>query len=179
MEAKKLSPRIPASKMHKLFLLRRILLQKAMQGGEMYFGQLPTLEYIVRHDNCTQNEIAASLLVTPASVTQTTKSLENSGLLKKEVDPQNLRCKRLSATPQGKLVSARCRELHDEFDRRIFAGFSNEEMLQFDAYLGRMICNITGESFPPRDEYCTVEQLEARMRMGENREAENKEEKEK
>ena len=59
MEAKKLSPRIPASKMHKLFLLRRILLQKAMQGGEMYFGQLPTLEYIVRHEGEAEQQFDA------------------------------------------------------------------------------------------------------------------------
>lgn len=156
--------RAPAHKLRKLFLLRRIVLQKETQGNELYFGQLPTLEYIAAHENCTQNEAAEALLVTPASMAQMTKRLESSGLLEKRIDRGNLRCKRLSVTEQGRMLSARCRAVHNDFDRRLFEGFSAAEIAQFDTMLGRMICNITGEEFPPEDSGCTAGQLEARLR---------------
>ncbi len=135
-----------AARLHKLFVLRRIVIQKATLGIDLHFGQLRVVEYIAAHEGCTQAEVAECMMVTPASMALTTKRLEKAGLLNKAVDENNLRCKRLSVTEKGRSLAAQCRSLHDQFDERMFEGFSAQQMDQINTYLGRMICNITGET---------------------------------
>ena len=57
-----------AAKLQKIHLLRRIFVQKSQPDIELYFGQLPILEYVRQNDGCTQIEIAEKLCVTPASI---------------------------------------------------------------------------------------------------------------
>ncbi len=134
-----------AARLHNLFVLRRIVIQKATQGSDLHFGQLRVVEYIAAHEGCTQAEVAECMMVTPASMALTTKRLEKAGLLNKVVDEHNLRCKRLSVTERGRNLATQSRGLHDQFDERLFEGFSAEQMAQINTYLSRMICNITGE----------------------------------
>ena len=62
-----------AAKLKKIHLLRRIWIQKGQTDAELYFGQLPILEYIHDHPFWTQAEIAEHLCVTPASISTSTK----------------------------------------------------------------------------------------------------------
>ena len=62
-----------AVKLKTINLLRRIYIQKSQPDVELYFGQLPILEYIKDNDGCTQIEIAEKLCVTPASISTSTK----------------------------------------------------------------------------------------------------------
>ena len=75
-----------AAKMKKIQLLRRIWIQKTQPDVELYFGQLPILEYIRKNPGCTQAEIAEHLCVTPASISTSTKRLQKSGLLTKTTE---------------------------------------------------------------------------------------------
>ena len=164
-----------AQRLHEMSMLRRIILQKMTQGIDLHFGQLRVVEYSAHHDGCTQAEVAQSMMVTPASMALTTKRLEKAGLLQREVDESNQRCKRLSVTARGHDLAARCRDFHDEFDQRTFDGFSEEELAALNVFLGRMICNITGEDYPPQDGFVPIGQLEARLRDS-RREREEREE---
>ena len=96
----------------------------------IYHGQLPMLEYIYRHDGCTQAELAEKLMITPASAAMSTKRLEKSGLITKSSDESNLRRNNLSLTKEGIDICLKCREAFDEVDSRMLTGFSEEEMKQ-------------------------------------------------
>ena len=82
-------------------VLRRVCLQKAASDSGLYFGQLPILQFIHEHPGCTQREIADKIGVTSASVALSTKRMQKSGLLTKEIDSQDLRCNRLELTETG------------------------------------------------------------------------------
>ena len=75
-----------------------------------------------------------------------TKRLQKAGYLTKEVDAENLRCKRLYISEEGQRVCAMCRERLDQIDAVAFQGFSEEELEAFSSFLDRVTLNMTGET---------------------------------
>lgn len=128
-----------------LFIKRRILLQRMTANTGIYLGQLPIIEYVVRHNGCSQVDIAETLHLSAASVAISTKRLQKAGILEKTVDESNLRSKKLTITAKGLQLSSKCRELFDSIDRRLFADFEEEELVQLKSFLDRLIANITEE----------------------------------
>lgn len=77
---------------------------------------------------------------------RSTKRLQKAGYLTKEVDAENLRCKRLYISEEGQRACAMCRERLDQIDAVAFQGFSEEELEVFSSFLDRVTLNMTGES---------------------------------
>ncbi len=126
-----------------LNLLRRISINKATANIDLYFGQLPIMEYIINNEGCTQKEIADILKVTPASIAISTKRMQKSGLIYKKTDENNLRRNSLFVTEYGRELSQMYREQVDNLDKTVFKGFSNQELLVMKNHLDRMINNIS------------------------------------
>ncbi|NLI55104.1 MAG: winged helix-turn-helix transcriptional regulator [Clostridiales bacterium] len=125
-----------------LQLLRRRLMHGQNCERDIVPGQYPLLNYLSNHPDATQQELAAMLFVSPASVAQSTKRLQSARLLEKASDPENLRKNRLRVTPAGQEVVNNFRTLADSVDRQTFLGFSEEEKAQLLDMLNRMIKNI-------------------------------------
>lgn len=142
-----------AGRLIKLNLLRRIELSKAATDEGLYFGQLPIMEYIINNEGCTQKEIADKLGVTPASIAISTKRMQRAGLIEKRTDENNLRRNRLSATKNGIELAGICRERVDDLDKRMFGGFSDQELNIIRNSLDRMIENISDGSDTGTDMY--------------------------
>ncbi|NLT58348.1 MAG: MarR family transcriptional regulator [Clostridiales bacterium] len=130
-------------RMKRIRLLHHLYLQRTMPEHDLYHGQLPVLEYIRNHEGCTQVEVAQALSVSPASIATSTKRMQSAGLLEKAYDQQNLRIKRLRATPRGIECSDRCRRALDTMVEESFKGFSAEELGCFDQLLGRVLENLS------------------------------------
>jgi len=128
-----------------LFFKRRMLFQKAASDAGLYFGQLPIMEYVIKHNNCSQVEIADTLHLSAASVAISTKRLQKAGMLDKAVDETNLRSKKLTVTDKGREMAENCRKLFNSLDERLFAGFDEKELVQLRDYLDRLIANISEE----------------------------------
>lgn len=137
-----------AAKLKKIHLLRRIWIQKGQTDAELYFGQLPILEYIRQHPACTQAEIAEHLCVTPASISTSTKRLQKSGLLTKTTDPENLRCNRLSITEEGVIRCENNRAMIDRIHDRMFHGIDAEELAAFESTLNKVLQNLAPDTDP-------------------------------
>lgn len=138
-----------AARLRKVQLLRRIWIQKAQSDAELYFGQLPILEYVREHDGCTQAEIAESLCVTPASISTSTKRLQKSGLLTKTTDPDNLRCNRLSITEDGRARCENNRRMVDRIHIRMFQDIPPEELAAFERTLNKILRNMAPPDVDP------------------------------
>lgn len=137
-----------SAKLKKIHLLRRIWIQKGQTDAELYFGQLPILEYIHDHPGCTQAEIAEHLCVTPASISTSTKRLQKSGLLTKATDPDNLRCNRLAITEEGIVRCENNRAMIDRINDRMFSGISPEELAAFGTTLNKVLQNLAPDTDP-------------------------------
>ena len=132
-------------RLHKLELVRMLAHRRETHEYGLYFGQMPVLDYVSDHPGCTQIEIADFLQVSPASIALSTKRLQKAGYLIKEVDADNLRCKRLYLSEEGGRVRWLCREKMDQLDARAFQGFSEEELCTLAELIDRVTMNLTGE----------------------------------
>lgn len=132
-----------------LGVMRRKSVRAKTENYELHHGQLPILERIIEQPGLTQQEIAAWLMVTPASVAQSITRLEKAGLIERKVDPENRRRNHVFATENGMHAATLYRKSFDEVDMETFRGLSDEELTRFAALLDRMIDNMddneTGE----------------------------------
>lgn len=133
-------------RLHKLELVRMLAQRNEICKDGLYAGQMPVLNYLAEHPGCTQVEMADFLQVSPASIALSTKRLQKAGYLTKEVDEDNLRCKRLYLSAQGAQVRELCREKMDLLDRKAFEGFSEEELCTLVQLIDRITINLTGEA---------------------------------
>ncbi|MBQ8297563.1 MAG: MarR family transcriptional regulator [Ruminococcus sp.] len=125
-----------------IHLLRKLFIKRSTSSSPLHFGQVAIMRMLEQHENCTQAELAEQLNVTPASVATSTKRLQKSGFITKEVDKKNLRCKRLSLTDKGReTISQHC-EIFEEYDKLIFSSFSEEEKSQLFGYLERIVAEM-------------------------------------
>ena len=104
-------------KLHKLELVQQLAHRRGAQEHGLYFGQMPVLDFVAANPGCTQVQVADHLRVSPASIALSTKRLQKAGYLTKEVDAENLRCKRLYISEEGQRVCAMCRERLDQIGR--------------------------------------------------------------
>lgn len=145
--------------MAKLNLLHRIHIHRAAIENESYFGQLPILEYVIDHNQCTQRELAETLQVSAPSIATSVKRMQKTGLLKKETDQKDLRCTRISITEKGREQAERCRRAFNQVDANMFAGFHQKECEVFYGFLNRMIQNLASDEFKDKTMFSLMETI--------------------
>ena len=106
---------------------RKCFLMQSQKCG-LYVGQPQILNFVYCHPGCTQNEIAAYLGVSAASVAFSTKRLQAAGLLQKQVNSLNMRCNKLYVTHEGEEVLDRFRVVYDEMNLAMFEGFTTSKI---------------------------------------------------
>lgn len=122
-----------------IHLLRKLFVIKVSKSSPLHFSQMAIMNTIEHGENCTQADIAKQLGVTPASVATSTKRLQRAGLITKTVDEENLRCKRLSLTDEGRAAINSHKSIFSEYDELVFKDFSDGEKEQLLAYLTRIL----------------------------------------
>lgn len=142
-------------RLNQLTLLHRMKVYQVAKESGIYAGQKFILDYIIRHDRCTQKEIAEKLYVSQPSIAMSVKRMEKAELITREPDENDSRTNRLSATEKGIQLMEKCRIIFDSVDDDLFAGFSSEELETFKEYLDRMILNISGKEFNHED-FCRL-----------------------
>ena len=146
-------------------LLSRIRSQQTFREMGLYQGQLPILDYIRQNPDCNQADVAKRLHVTPATIAISTKRMEKGGLLTKRVDADNLRCKHLNITEEGR---AKCEEAvrrYRENAVQLFQGFEEGELEQLENLLDRLLRNLA-ESMGEDPNHLDIATLAALARAG-------------
>ena len=143
----KITFRSIVGKFHKLDLIRHIFAHKLTTKVGLYMGQLPLLEYIIEHDQCTQKEVADEMQVSPPSIAISVKRMQKAGLLIKVTDENNLRCNKLSVTSKGRERAKQLRKEFNKLDEQMFCGFNEDELDKLCSYLDRLVDNISSEEF--------------------------------
>lgn len=89
-----------------------------------------------------QKQLSLWLHVSPATVANSLKSLERSGYVHKEQDPQDARRNRISITEKGRQAVLECDKVFESVDSQMLRGFSPEEQAQFLQYQERILNNL-------------------------------------
>ena len=123
-------------------LKRAIELQVKDTG--VYRSQHRMLMHLSRQPNCSQVELAEQLEVSPAAIAVSLKKLEKGGYIRRETDENDNRIHQVLITRKGKAVIEESFVMFRETERRMFEGFSEEEMNLLDCYLERIFRNLSG-----------------------------------
>lgn len=124
--------------------LHQNYLKRELEKTGISKSQRQLLLDIEENPGATQREIAARRNVSTASVAVTVKRLEREGYLVKDTDQKDSRRSCLRLTSRGQKAADESRQLLQHTEASMFSGFSEEEILQFEKLLNRLIKN--GES---------------------------------
>lgn len=126
------------------FMLRRCIGKKLRTlDEEIYRSQHRLLMHLGENPNCSQNELAARLGISPAAVAVSLNKLEKGGYIVRETNLDDHRSNRVSITDRGNQVISRSIQLFDEVEYGMFEGFETEEMEQFYEFLQRAYQNLS------------------------------------
>ena len=125
----------------KLNIIKHNLYHSMAKENRLNPCQMQIIEYLLDHPGSTQIEIANKMMVTPASITLTTKRMEKQGLITKEVDRDNLRCKKLFATNLAEELYRSNIKIFRKVDRILFEGLPERIILQLNENLKKAVDN--------------------------------------
>ena len=131
---------------------RSLVNRKADEAG-VYMGQHHILRYISQHPGCTQNDVAAAMQQSAASISVTTRRLQEEGLIEKHPDEKSLRVNRLRITEKGIENGRKFLQVLTEYNERMFEGIGEEELEELERLVDLMSANL---------ENCEAENAELR-----------------
>lgn len=125
---------------HLHFMLRehRNIMRQYFRGKGLFNGQPPMMFVIHEHPGLTQKELAEHMHITPASVAVSIRRMEAEGLVIRENDREDARVLHLTLTPEGERLHTACHGARDEMIASLYEGFTQEELMEFDQYIGRI-----------------------------------------
>jgi DNA-binding MarR family transcriptional regulator len=98
----------------------------------------PLLMRLRHRDNASQEDLVDDFLVDKGTVARTLATLEDAGLVSREVDPDDRRIKRVSVTQRGREIANDLKAVARRWDGKLMDGFSEEEREQLLEFLARM-----------------------------------------
>jgi DNA-binding MarR family transcriptional regulator len=125
-----------------LHALQKQCLARLFFNHSIHFGQPPLLCTIKKLGSCSQNELARTLNVSPASIAVSLKRMEKSGYIQKMHDPNDLRSNRIALTAAGQEAACWSEDVLRDVTRQKFAGFTEEECGQLMHFFARMQQNL-------------------------------------
>lgn len=138
--------------------LRRYTVHSFLHNSGVYFGQPPVLDYLIQNGTSTQNEIAKALGVSPASMAMSVKRMQKSGLIEKVNDESDLRCNKITITESGKKQAKNIHSRFDELDKKMYDGFSEEELNSLKSFIDRMTENLSADVPDKRELYVMMKE---------------------
>lgn len=134
-------------------LLRIINLRKwhttinLKRKGEMFFGQMPMLEYIHLNPGCNQNEIANVMSFSRAAVSKGISKLSAKELVIREISLEDSREYCLHLTEKGESIFQSFKNCFDEVEDLTYKGISQDEMKFLEKILEKILANLEVENY--------------------------------
>ena len=118
------------------------ILQPVRESLGLGRGQPRILTYLHENGAATQNDIAAYFGIDPAAVSRMTETLRKNGFLTRTADQGCRRANRLELTEKGKAAAAVWEKECDLVEKKLLAGFSDEEADILKSLLQRLLDNM-------------------------------------
>ena len=116
---------------------------KKLEKYNIVKGQATLLSIIKENNGATQNELASILNVKYSSMSERLNKLESLGYIEKGVDENNQKYKRVYITSLGRKAVTQANKTLNEFDEKLYKGFTKKDRKQLEEYLEKMLINIT------------------------------------
>ncbi|MBO0343580.1 MarR family winged helix-turn-helix transcriptional regulator [Flagellimonas profundi] len=100
------------------------------------------LQYLNDRPELSQNEIAELVFKDNASLTRMIDLLVRKGFLDRSINPKDRRRFHIELTPKGKEILEKLAPVIAENRKRAFAGISEEELVQLEQTLNKIVSNL-------------------------------------
>lgn len=130
----------------RIWLLMQLDFKNSVTGTMLPPNQLRSLEYICLHPECSQNDVAEYIQLTPAAVANIMKKLCALGYVERIACPNNLRANSLVATAEGIQIAKTCGKIFDEEEAKLTKGFTEKEREELSGYIRRILQNLESSS---------------------------------
>jgi MarR family transcriptional regulator, transcriptional regulator for hemolysin len=90
-----------------------------------------------------QRELAEAVGIREATLTHHLNKMDKEGLITRRRDPDNRRVHLVELTEAGEAAFQRLRGAAGGFDKRLRAGFGDDEVADLEALLNRLAANVT------------------------------------
>lgn len=105
-----------------------------------------------RSQQCfAQRELADMLHISPAAVTNSLKSLERGGYIRREPERQDARRNQVILTEKGAQAVENCQSIFQRISTRMMDGFSQEELDQLAQFQQRMLDNLLDHKYHKKE----------------------------
>lgn len=129
-------------KMIRTNIIHRRIMESSLEKVGVFQGQHRILMELSENEYHSQKEIAAAMKVSTATIAIALKKLEKNGYINKITDEEDNRLNIIVITEKGRNVIEMSRQLFDDIDSTMFAGFSYEEKINFVNMLDRIEDNL-------------------------------------
>jgi DNA-binding MarR family transcriptional regulator len=130
------------------FLLARVgrahhkLVRRSLGKIGLYRGQPPVLFALGEQDGMTHSELAAKMEVTPATISNMVKRMEQAGFVVRRRDTEDERISRVYLTDAGRAIYSEMVAIAQQVNETTFAGFTEEERSIMRNFLTRIHSNL-------------------------------------
>lgn len=113
-----------------------------MLDEEVYRSQHRLLMMVGKNPNCSQNELAAALDISPVAVAVSLGKLEKGGYIKRETNLDDHRSNQVAITEKGNQLICKSIKLFDKVECKMFDGFTEEELERFHELMKKAYGNL-------------------------------------
>lgn len=129
--------------MRHVLKLHRSHVDRLIRDYDVYPGQPPLLMRLSQQDGQSQRELAAGMLVKPATLTVMLGRMEKTGLVSRAPDDRDQRVTRVYLTDKGRIAAEAVMRAIEEVEARCFEGFLPEERLLLRRFVLQMHDNLS------------------------------------
>lgn len=129
--------------MRHVLKLHRSHVDRLIRDYDVYPGQPPLLIRLSQQDGQSQRELAAGMLVKPATLTVMLGRMEKTGLVSRAPDGRDQRVTRVYLTGKGRIAAEAVMRAIEEVEARCFEGFLPEERLLLRRFVLQMHDNLS------------------------------------
>lgn len=117
-------------------IFERLLLEN---GIEISGGQGRILFILWKTDNLTVSEISEKTSLAKNTVSVVINGMVNKGIVERNINPNNRRQTIISLTEYSKSLQEKYEIVSQQMNVLFYQGFSEEEQIQFERYLARIL----------------------------------------
>lgn len=126
----------------RLTRLHRRVVEQELNVTGVYRSQHRILMCLAKNPNISQTELAERQEVSTSAIAVSLKKLQQGGYIQKELDKRDNRFNQICITQKGREVVERSRDIFQEIEKKMFLGFSEEEMETLASSLERLCANL-------------------------------------
>ncbi len=117
-------------------------MEKGIKNFGLNYGNPKVILYLMNHEGCRQIDIAKNCYLEAATLSTVLSNMEANGLIERRRLEENRRSYAIYPTKKGREIFSIVSCQFDKTRDTAFAGFSEKEMKEFQAYLDRVAENL-------------------------------------